>query len=193
MKFNLRHLLILLAILVLSVGFGFAFDATAGAVERHQNPRPEGLSPSVERYAREYGVPESVIWATMREGSEFASNARGEDGRIGLMQLTPEQFSFVCTALLGEAEKDAGMLYDPETNLRAGTAYLSYLFGKYGVWEHVFAAYASDPESVDAWLSDPENLSPQGVLTLYPDDAVKGRVKGLKNTMDQYNKLYSQS
>lgn len=190
MKFNLRHVLIFLAILALSIGFGFGFDVAATAVERKNHPRPDSLQAEISKNATEFGIPEAVLWATVKTGSGFASNAVSADGRIGLMQISPDCFSFICTELLGEEIKDAGLLYDPATNLRAGSAFLSYLYGRYGVWEHAFAAYIAGTEATDAWLSDPANLSSQGQLKKIRNSTAASYVKRMKKAVSYYTKLY---
>jgi soluble lytic murein transglycosylase len=193
MKLTVWRVLAFLLLIAVSVGFGFAFDAVATAVERNRNPRPDQLADAVHQNAKDYGIPEAVLWATLKKGSHFASNAVSENNEIGLMQLTPAQFEFVCTSLWETDPMDTGMLYDPATNLRAGSAYLSYLYGRYGVWEHVFAAYHAGEAKVDTWLSDPERLSEQGVLTDIPDRATAQYVKDMTKTLETYVKLYYQS
>ena len=193
MKLTVWRVLAFFLLIALSVGFGFGFDAAATAIERHRYPTDAPLAASVTENAKTYGVPEPILWATVKCGSDFASNALSEDGRIGLTQLTPSQFSFICTELWEEDARDAGMLYDPATNLEAGSAYLSYLFARYGVWEHAFAAYFAGCDAVDAWLSEPERLNAQGVLTDIPDTATARYVKNLHKTAEMYTKLYYQS
>ena len=193
MKLTLRHVLIFLIILGLSVGFGFGFDAVCTAVERHQHPRPASLATAIEENAREFGIPEAVLWATVKAGSEFASNKVAESGEIGLMQLTPAQFSFICTELLEGDAQDTGLLYEPETNLRAGSAWLSYLFGKYGVWEHVFVAYHYGTEATDAWLADPTHLSARGELLAFPTRECEDYAKRTAEAVETYNQLYYQA
>ena len=134
-----------------------------------------------------------IPFGAVRNNSRFASNAVSENGAIGLMQLTPERFEWICINLLGGDTMDAGMLFDPDTNLSAGCAYVSYLYDRYGIWEHVFAAYHTDPTTVDAWLSDPQNLSNQGVLQKYPNRSTQTYVNDMSNTVSFYSKLYYQS
>ena len=190
MKFNLRHVLAFLLLIAVSIGFGFGFDAVATVIEKSNHPRPEALAASVKQNAQEFGLPEAVVWATVKNGSDFASNAVSEDGRIGLMQISPEQFTFICTELWETEAKDTGLLYDPDTNLRAGCAWLSYLYNRYGIWDHVFAAYREGTQTVDAWLRDPEKLSQQGLLIGIPKQATANYVKDTAEAMQTYNNLY---
>ena len=193
MKLTAERLVAFLLLIALSVGFGFGFDAVATTIERHQYPKNESLAQSVTQMSEEYGIPEPILWAVLHTGSRFASNHISEAGSIGLMQLKPEQLSFICTELWQKEPMDAGMLYDPATNLAAGSAYLSYLFARYGVWDQVFAAYLVGTEIVDAWLSDPTVISQQGVLKNIPDRDVASYVKNVTEAVKQYTKLYYQS
>lgn len=189
MKMTLQRVGILLLIAALSIGFGFAFNGVATAVEKKQHPRPEALSDAVSACALEFGVPETVVFATVLVESDFTSNATADNGEIGLMMISPDLYRFVCTELLGEQPLDDGILYDPQTNLRVGTAYLSYLYRRYGVWDTVFAAYFSGIDAVDAWLKDEAFVSEQGFLKDLPKDT-ENYVKEIKSAVDLYGKLY---
>lgn len=191
MKFNLRRLLIFFLIVLLSVGFGFAYDAIAGALERKSHPQPEAYAGLIAGYAAEFGVPEAVIWATVRSESDFVSSAVNGEA-VGLMQLTPDRLDFVCREVLGEPTPEAGMLYDPATNLRMGTAYLSWLYQRYGMWDSVYAAWRAGTDATDAWLADPECLNDQGRLTDIPDRAVAAFVSETLQSAEMYAELYYQ-
>ena len=73
MKITLRRVLIFLLLIALSIGFGFAWDATATAIERHRYPLQEEFSLKISQYAEQYGIPEPVLWAVVRNNSQFAS------------------------------------------------------------------------------------------------------------------------
>ncbi len=190
MKLTVWRVAAFFLLIALSIGFGFAFDAAATAVEKSRHPMPAALAEDVAKNAAEYGLPESVIWATLKCGSGFQSNARSEHGEIGLMQLTPAQFAYISEALLGKPNPDTGLLYDPATNLTCGTAYLSHLYEHYGVWEPVFAAYLAGAEAVDAWLTDPECVNAQGRLVNIPDKRVAAYVDRMTDAVAMYRNLY---
>lgn len=192
MKWNVQRLIALLLLIALSVGFGFAYDATATAVEKNRYPRPEWLESAVQVRAEKYAVPEAMIWAVLRNESRFESNAVSEDGRIGLMQLTPDRFHFVATEIMEIDSPDAGLLYDPATNLEYGVAYLSYLYRQYGVWDLVFAAYCAGTGTVDAWLTSPAYTDENGLLIEIPDRDVAQYVKKMNKAVDLYRALYYQ-
>ena len=190
MKFNARSFAIIAAILALSIGFGFAFDGIATAIEKKQYPLSPRYAEDIQKVAEEYGIPEVILWATVCTESGFASNLEGKNGGIGLMQLTPEEFAMIQTDILKETPEDAGRLYDPEKNLACGAAYLSYLYQRYGVWETVFAAFDAGTASVDAWLADPDCVNELGTLTSIPNPSTARYVKEVAKARELYIKLY---
>lgn len=190
MKLTYRRLIAVLLLLALSVGFGFAFDAIATAIEKHSYPLDARYASEIEKNAAAYAIPEAILWACVRTESDFVSNLVSPDGKIGLMQLSPERFRSVYTDILHEPTAEDGMLYDPATNLRAGAALISYLHGKYGVWETVFAAYHAGEASVDAWLADPALVSEQGRLQNVPDEGTADYVKDMTEAHELYSRLY---
>ena len=190
MKFNARSLIVIAAILVLSIGFGFAFDGVATAIEKKQYPLSPRYAEDIRDAAEKYGIPEAVLWAIVRTESGFASNLEGKDGGIGLMQLTPDTFAMIQTDIIKETPEDKGRLYDPEKNLECGAAYLSFLYQRYGVWETVFAAFDAGTAAVDAWLADPEHVSELGTLKNIPNTATARFVKDVVDARELYIKLY---
>ena len=190
MKLNFRRVGIFLLIVALSIGFGFGFDAIATAVEKHQYPIAPSLEQDVRANAEEFGIPEHILWGFIKVQSDFSSNRVAEDGSIGLMQLTPEEYSMINETILKESAKDAALLYAPLPNLRSGTAYLSYLFHRYGVWETAFAAYEVGTKTVDAWLLDESLLGDTQILTTIPDERAATFAKNVTRAADYYKRLY---
>lgn len=190
MKLNARSFAIIAAILVLSIGFGFAFDGVATAIEKSRYPLAARYVDDIRAAADAYGIPEVALWATIKTESDFSSNLEGADGGIGLMQLTPDEFAMIQTDILGVTPEDKGLLYDPEKNLQCGAAYLSHLYQRYGVWETVFAAFDAGTEAVDAWLANPEYVSELGTLTSIPDPSTARFVKEVAKAREIYIKLY---
>ena len=193
MKLTLQRLLILFAIILLSVAFGFGFDAAATAIDKKNHPRPQNLEQAVGGNAQEFGVPEPILWATIKVQSDFSSNTLSDTGAVGLMQITPEEYDMICREILGEDPLDAGILYDPETNLRVGAAYLSRLYQRYGVWDTVYAAYHAGTDQVDAWLRDPTCVNNLGMLENIPQKETQSYVKRMKKAVSTYSKLYYES
>ena len=83
-----------------------------------------------------------------------------------------------------------GILYDPATNLQCGAAYLSYLYHKFGVWETVFAAWATDEKTVEEWLKNPAYTNDGGTLFRIPDPNAEDFVNRMKDAVALYTSLY---
>jgi soluble lytic murein transglycosylase-like protein len=88
-----------------------------------------------------HGVPASLIHAVIQKESGYNPKARSPRNARGLMQVTPATARFV-GAPHGQA------LYDPQTNIHAGTAYLKYLMQTHTTFDEVLAAYNSGPGNV---------------------------------------------
>lgn len=189
MKLTVQRVLIFFLLIALSVGFGFAFDAVADAVERSNYPRPDELRDGVSDASARFGLPEAILWAAVRERSGFQSNLTDEDGGIGLFRLTPERYTAVRTEVFTETEPDPGLLYNPSVNLLTGAAYLSLLYEKYGVFETVYAAMELGEETVDAYLTDPDHVTAQGTLTGLPKKAA-ATVAAMEEAVETYTRLY---
>ncbi|MBQ8416424.1 MAG: lytic transglycosylase domain-containing protein [Clostridia bacterium] len=188
MKLTLRRVVIFLLILAVSVGFGFAFDGIATLVEKHQYPM-DSYAELIAEAAENNGIPQVILWAVIRTESGFVSNAVSEDGSIGLMQLTPEEFSMIGADILNKND-DAELLYAPKTNLQYGAAYLSHLYQRYGVWETVLAAYDAGTKTVDAWLQNPEYVTELGTLAYIPNASTASFVSEVNEAITMYTKLY---
>ncbi len=186
MNSALKRSIAIIFIILVSIGAGFIIDGICDAIDRKTHPRE--YSEYVEKYSNIYGVPEAVIYATIKTESDFVSNAKSKAGAVGLMQLMPETFLWLCEKN-GES-LDAGMLYDPETNIRYGTYYLSYLYLEFGLWETVYAAYNCGPGRVKEWQSDTEYADKNGILTSIPFKETRNYVKKLEKATEIYENLY---
>ena len=177
---------VLVSILVLSVLTGFLFQFIWDKVDRANYPRE--YSEYVEQYAGQYGVPEPVVYAVIKTESDFSSGAVSDAGAVGLMQIMPETFNWLMT--MTQESLEAGMLYDPGTNIKYGTYYLSYLYLRYGSWNEVFAAYNAGHANVDDWLENTEYVDENGKLVQIPYEETKNYVKKVTHAIDVYKRLY---
>ena len=182
------HALPIIIILVVSLAFGGVFELLCLGGERLSHPRK--YQDIVTKYAAEYGVPEAVIYTMLKVESDFDSTKHGEHDKIGLLQLTPALYVRLATEA-HDAEMNAAALYDPDTNIRYGTMYLSLLYTKYGMWSTVYAAWYAGEEAVDAWLANPDYVDPDfGTLQTAPDKNIAKAVKKAAKAQANYEKLY---
>ena len=182
------HALPILIILVVSLAFGGVFELCCLGVERLAHPRD--FRNQTEQYAMEYGVPEAVVYAMLKVESNFDSTKQGRNGQIGLMQMTSQRYVQLATEAHDQG-MNAAALYDPDTNIRYGTMYLSKLYTKYGMWSTVYAAWYAGEETVDAWLQNPDYIdSDFGTLQTIPDKNIAKAVKKAARAQAIYEKLY---
>lgn len=186
--------LIVLIVLVVSILFGFLFDIALTAVEKRIYQKPEEYVPFVEQYADEFGVPVDLVYAVIKTESGFDSSAVSGKGAIGLMQMMPATFEWLTDDILREY-LGIGMLYDPETNIKYGTYYLSRLYNRFGDWDTALAAYNGGEGNVSEWLRD-KKYSDDGIklkTDKIPDEfsETKNYVKKVNKALKKYKELYN--
>jgi soluble lytic murein transglycosylase-like protein len=115
-------------------------------------------SPFIKEASRRFGVAEDWIRAVMRmeSGGRTALNDKrpitSSAGAMGIMQLMPDTYR--------DMRQQFGLganPYDPHDNVIAGTAYLRWLYGKYG-YPKMFAAYNAGPGTVEAQAAGARQL-----------------------------------
>lgn len=182
------HRAVVIALLaILAIAFGFLTDFLITCFEKAAYPRD--YATYVETYAEAYGVPETVVYAVISTESDFDSGAVSSAGAVGLMQMMPDTFTWLTDEILFD-HLDVGMLYDPETNIKYGTYYLSRLYDRYGDWDVVFAAYNGGSGNVDKWLADPDYADGEGGLREIPFKETRQYVKKVNKALKTYERLY---
>lgn len=177
---------VIVVILCLSLVIGYVYQTIWHKIDLNNHPRD--FSEYVTKYAEEYGVPEYILYAVIKTESDFESNKMAENGEVGLMQISPETFSWLLT--LTKESLDPGILYDPETNIRYGAYMLSYLYTEYSRWNTVFAIKEAGQTTVDAWMYDRTLTDELGNLVKFPDAATEAYVDRINETMETYKRLY---
>ena len=183
---NRKKTLIICAVLLAVLAVGAYF--LAGYLQRILYPTD--YSDLVVKYAEEYGVPESLIYAVIRTESGFDPEAVSKAGAVGLMQLMPDTFDWL-TGLAGEKEGEGGAT-DPEANIRRGVCYLKYLHGIFGSdsWETEIAAYNAGQGRVAKWLADPQYSDDGVTLKNIPITETANHVEKVAGARKKYVKLY---
>ena len=176
---------IILIVLAISIVFGFVFDFAVNQIEHALYPQPSKYTESVQKYSERFNVPEELIWAVIKTESGFDSSAVSSAGAVGLMQLTESTFNEISTQRLKEGLA-AGMRYDPDTNIRYGTYYLSYLYQRYGNWDAALAAYNGGLGNADDWVDENGKLSVNDI----PFRETRNYVKKVNWARGKYEDLY---
>ena len=92
---------------------------------------PVAYTDLIERYAREYDLDPYLVTAIMRCESSNNPNALSAAGAMGLMQVMPSTGTWIAHKLGLDDVYEESMLYDPETSIRFGCWYLSFLQARF--------------------------------------------------------------
>ncbi|HEY9900203.1 MAG TPA: lytic transglycosylase domain-containing protein [Pantanalinema sp.] len=113
---------------------------------------------AIEREAERYSLDPLLVVAVMRVESGFAPRARSRVGARGLMQLMPSTAAWAARKV-SMRDFSAEGLEDPDTNIRLGCWYLSYLRRQFpGDLHAMLAAYNGGEGNVARWKRQPEAL-----------------------------------
>ena len=96
----------------------------------------------------------AVLYAVMRQESNFIQHAKSHAGARGVMQLMPATASFIGRDRSLRSSK-LRKLFDPEFNMSLGQKYLIYLLEKETTAENMFLvaiAYNAGPGNLAKWL-----------------------------------------
>lgn len=149
---------------------------------------PIKYSEYVDKASEDYGVDKALIYAMIRTESHFNKDAVSSAGAIGLMQLTPETYEWLCKKR--DVEYVDGGLYEPSINIDFGTYFISYLFDEFGDEKLVIAAYNAGPDNVKAWLDNPEYSSDGKTLDKIPYSETEKHVDKVLHAEDKYKQIY---
>lgn len=142
----------------------------------------------VERYAKEYGLQESLICAVINSESSFQPDAYSKAGAMGMMQLTPETFQWLQTKT-GEELADE-KLYEPETAVKYGCLLLKLNLEEFSNVPAAIAAYHAGRTRVAGWLTD-ERYSDDGhMLKNIPYKETSKYVDNVIKNQKKYRELY---
>ena len=130
----------------------------------------------VEYYAGKYNIDPLILYSFIRTESNFNPNAQSNVGARGLMQITEETFDWIKLKIAPSEDLTFDDLYDPETNIRFGTYFVSYCLLRYhDDLATAAAAYHSGWGTVD-------NPYPQ--MRLY--------VRKITNSYQRYQDIYNE-
>ncbi|MBQ6789300.1 MAG: transglycosylase SLT domain-containing protein [Clostridia bacterium] len=177
---------IIISIIALSVILGFVISGIWTAVDKKMYPRD--YSDLVEKYAAEYAVPEHLIYAVIKTESGFDSGKTGEDGGVGLMGVTPEEFRDMQSVTKEKLTDDA--LYGPETNIKYGTLRLSILYNAFENWDAVYAGWCVGLADAKSWAEDETCYNEDGDFVKVPDEAAVELGHKIEKCASKYRELY---
>ena len=148
-----------LAAIAMASDWGWHFQSIATAAEQRifddyalLYPRP--FDPEVAAAAGATGLPQTLIYAVIRQESLYQPYAVSSAGAVGLMQLLPSTAKRVARTLR-QPRPGTEDLKSAGTNLPLGAAYLAGLIDQFGGQVVVaLAGYNAGPTAARRWLPD---------------------------------------
>jgi soluble lytic murein transglycosylase len=115
---------------------------------------------AIRREAKKNALDPAWMAAEIRAESVFNPEARSPANALGLMQLLPGTAMAVARRI-GVPWTGADSLYDPETNITLGTAYMRQLLDTYGGQPYfAIAGYNAGPAPMLRWQSQRPGMDP---------------------------------
>jgi soluble lytic murein transglycosylase len=115
---------------------------------------PLAFREPVMQQAQTQAIEPAWVFAVMRQESAFSADAQSPAGAMGLMQLMPHTARQVARRL-NTRIKHQQQLFDADTNIRLGSAYLRRLLNELDEHEALAtAAYNAGPHRVRSWLPE---------------------------------------
>jgi soluble lytic murein transglycosylase len=123
-----------------------------GYQTRLSEPELRDVARTLLECAELHGLERDLLLGVIRVESAFNNFARSDKGALGLMQVLPTTGEAVAREL-GIAWDGPRTLFDPVANVRIGSAYLAWLYARYGDLDRALAAYNYGPGAIDRRLS----------------------------------------
>ncbi|SBV38086.1 Exported murein transglycosylase [uncultured Stenotrophomonas sp.] len=115
----------------------------------------------IRREAAHNALDPAWVAAEIRAESIFNPNARSSANAMGLMQVLPATGASVAKSIGLSGYGGAASLFDADTNIAIGSAYLRQLLDKYGGLPYVtIAAYNAGPTPTARWQSQRPGFDP---------------------------------
>ncbi len=176
-----RKIFISAAALLLS-----AFFIWTGVNMLYKAMYPTEYEDMVVKYSEQNGLEPTLVFAVIRCESSFNENAKSHKDAHGLMQITPQTLEWLVMVEGGEETPD---MFDPEQNIKYGTALLKLHLDEFGSYREVLAAYHAGRGAVNTWLSDSEYSDDGKTLSRIPYDDTNDYVNKVLETKEIYDVL----
>lgn len=151
----MKKTIIFLVTLIILLGLGFVLLK----ILRVQDAILKKIYPTeyaeyVEKYSVENNLDKYLVYAVIKAESNFDPDVTSGADAKGLMQLM-EETAVERANVIEDYNVESYDLYDPETNIKLGTSYLSYLLGLFD--NNIIlavTAYNAGLGNVQQWIKD---------------------------------------
>ena len=149
----------------------------------------------IVKYAEENNLAPALVAAVIMNESSFRPEVKSGVGATGLMQLMPDTAEWIAHKLRMDDVYSFKLMEDPDTNIRFGCWYLSYLSSLFNSNPLcVVCAYHAGQGEIASWLSNPL-YSSDGTTLIYsnlPDGPTKTYAGRVTRDYGIYQKKYYQ-
>ena len=119
------------------------------------NINSDQYDPLILKASLQNDVDFSLLKSIIKVESNFDSQAISPKGAMGLMQIMPQNFSFL----------NIKNPFDPEENIMGGALYFKQMLEKFDKIELALAAYNAGPNTVDKYNGMPPISETKGYVT----------------------------
>ena len=151
---KIKRIFIIILIFVLVVGIAKIVNTSSIKQLILKKMYPMTYSEYVYKYSEENDIDPLLIFAIIKAESNFNSTVVSSSNAKGLMQLMESTAEEIMEKNLQE-EFNKEMLFNPEDNIKIGTAYFAILLERYnGNIPIALTAYNAGIGKVDSWIED---------------------------------------
>lgn len=151
---------------------------------------PKAFSQYVDKYSKDFSVPNELVWGIMRAESQYRKDAISPVGALGLMQVMPFT-GYRVANLLGDKDFQPRQLLEPNAAIKMGSRYLQRLMVKFdNTIPLVAAGYNAGPHRVKNWLASFGHLETDEFIEHIPFLETRNYVKKVVSNCYVYSQLY---
>lgn len=144
----------------------------------------------IQKYAGANKLDPYLIAALIAQESGYNPRARSAANAYGLMQVVPATGRLYARKL-GIRGFNTNSLYDPEINIRIGTAFFADQVERLGGVDAALAGYNAGPTRARRWTNEKPGLERDEWIDDIPFPETQFYVKRILGTAEDYRALYS--
>lgn len=183
---------VLVVVLILALAGSVLFALFRDRINKWEYPIQ--YAEYVTYYADKYDIDPLMLYAFIRTESNFNPRADSDAGARGLMQITEVTFDWIKSKIAPTEDLTFEDLYDPETNIRFGSYFVSYCLLRYqDDLATAAAAYHSGWGTVDDLLAQSQYSADGKTLDHYPYPQMRLYVKKITSSYQRYQEIYAAS
>ena len=131
---------------------------------------------TIAKYSKKFKVPESLIYAVIRQESRFNQKARSPANAKGLMQIIPSTGRWILRQL-NYKSRTIKKIYNPNINVMMGTFYIKHLSKKLDNLIFTLASYNAGVRNVSKWSKKYSTKIPEKFIEQIPFYETRNYVK----------------